>query len=508
MGNFSRVRVRFAPSPTGGLHMGGVRTALFNYLFAKKHKGDFILRIEDTDRSRYVEGAEQYIVDALKWCGISPNEGVGFGDGPYGPYRQSERKETGIYYKYAMQLVECGAAYYAFDTEEELDAMRQRMQASGVPSPQYNHITRQYMRNSLTLSADEVNKLLQNNTPYVIRLKVPRNEEIKFHDIIRGWVIVNSNQVDDKVLLKSDGMPTYHLAHLVDDIEMKISHVVRGEEWLPSAPAHILIYKALGKENDMPEFAHLPLILNPDGHGKISKRESRFPVFPLSWKDPRENEEFVGYRESGYFPEAFVNILALIGWNPGDNQEIMSLDEMAEKFDFSKVNKAGAKFDPDKAKWFNQVYLIKKTNEELADLLIPLLEKKGWNTDRNYVAAVCGLMKEKIHFVHECLTLGNYFFEEPRWIDSEFLKKKNFGENREVYEKLAEALLTLNNWTSEEIQTVFKNFNWNGKKPDMQTFRYLISGQTGGPVLFEVASLLGKEKVIQRLNDALKSVSI
>ncbi|MCX8080431.1 MAG: glutamate--tRNA ligase [Bacteroidia bacterium] len=499
MGNFSRVRVRFAPSPTGGLHMGGVRTALFNYLFAKKHGGDFILRIEDTDRSRFVEGAEQYIIDALKWCGIPPNEGVGFGDGPYGPYRQSERKETGIYHRYAMKLVECGAAYYAFDTEEELEQMRKRMEQAGVPSPQYNHITRQHMRNSLTLSAEEVNKLLQNNTPYVIRLKVPRNEEIKFHDIIRGWVVVNSNQVDDKVLLKSDGMPTYHLAHLADDIEMKISHVVRGEEWLPSAPAHILIYKALGLENLMPEFAHLPLILNPDGHGKISKRESRFPVFPLSWKDPREKEEFIGYREAGYFPEAFMNILALIGWNPGDNQEIMTLDEMAQKFDFAKVNKAGAKFDPEKARWFNQVYLRKKSNEELARLLMPELEKKGWKGEESYVARVCGLMKEKIHFVKECLELGNYFFEEPECKDHEFLKKKKFDENREVYRVLADALENLSSWEAPGIQETFKKTEFEGKKPDMQTFRYLISGHTSGPGLFEVAELLGKDSVIKRI---------
>ncbi|MBP9070638.1 MAG: glutamate--tRNA ligase, partial [Bacteroidia bacterium] len=283
-----RVRVRFAPSPTGGLHMGGVRTALFNYLFAKRHGGDFILRIEDTDQTRFVEGAEQYIIDALTWCGIPPNEGVGFGDGPHKPYRQSERKETGIYKKYADKLIESGHAYYAFDTSEELDEMRKRLEAAKVVAPQYNVTTRQNMRNSLTLSTEEVQKLLAEGKPYVVRLKVPRNEEIRFNDIIRGWVVVNSAQVDDKVLLKSDGMPTYHLAHIVDDIEMQISHAVRGEEWLPSAPAHILIYRYLGLENDMPKLAHLPLILNPDGNGKISKRESRFPVFPLSWKDPRE----------------------------------------------------------------------------------------------------------------------------------------------------------------------------------------------------------------------------
>jgi glutamyl-tRNA synthetase len=479
--------------------MGGVRTALFNYLFAKKHQGDFILRIEDTDRSRYVEGAEQYIVDALKWCGICPNEGVGFGDGPYGPYRQSERKETGIYERYAKQLIESGYAYYAFDTEEELEQMRKRMEQAGVPSPQYNHITRQHMRNSLTLSSSETEKLLKSGTPYVIRLKVPRNEEIRFYDLIRGWVVFNSNQVDDKVLLKSDGMPTYHLAHLVDDIEMKISHVVRGEEWLPSAPAHVLIYKALGKENEMPAFAHLPLILNPDGHGKISKRESRFPVFPLSWKDPREQTEFQGYREAGYLPEAFINMLALIGWNPGNNQEIMTPDEMAECFDFSRVNKAGAKFDPEKAKWFNQVYLRKKSGKELAALLMPVLKEKNISAEEAYVAKVCELMKEKIHFVQECWEYGKYFFCEPEWNTPDFLKKKNFDSTKEVYNLLVQQFEALDTWTASAIQETVKNCRLESHKIDMQTLRYLCTGMTAGPSLFDVLELLGKETVNRRI---------
>ena len=367
-----RVRVRFAPSPTGGLHMGGVRTALFNYLFAKKHGGDFILRIEDTDQTRFVQGAEQYIVEALKWCGIPPNEGVGFGDGPHTPYRQSERKELGIYKKYADQLIAGGHAYYAFDTSEELDEMRKRLEAAKVSAPQYNAVSRQNMRNSLTLPEDEVKRLLAEGAKYVVRLKVPRNEEIRFHDIIRGWVVVNSAQVDDKVLLKSDGMTTYHLAHIVDDIEMEISHAVRGEEWLPSAPAHILIYKYLGLEEVMPKLAHLPLILNPDGNGKISKREARFPVFPLSWSDPRESTPYVGYKEAGYYPEAFINILALLGWNPGNNEELFSVEELAKIFDFERVHKSGAKFDPEKAKWFNQQYLRKKSDTELAEAFRPI----------------------------------------------------------------------------------------------------------------------------------------
>ena len=364
-----RVRVRFAPSPTGGLHMGGVRTALFNYLFAKKHGGDFILRIEDTDQTRYVNGAEEYIVNALKWCGIEPNEGVGFGNGPHAPYRQSERKELGIYRSYAERLVASGHAYYAFDTAEELEAMRKRLEAAKVAAPQYNAVSRQSMKNSTALSEDEVKKLMDAGTPYVIRLKVPRNEEIRFHDIIRGWVVVNSSQVDDKVLLKSDGMPTYHLAHIVDDIEMKISHAVRGEEWLPSAPAHVLIYRYLGLENEMPQLAHLPLILRPDGQGKLSKRDkSGLPMFPLNWYDERTKESYIGYRESGFFADAFINMLVLLGWNPGNNQELLSKEEMISLFSFERVNKAGAKFDPEKTKWFNQQYLKNKPNAELADL--------------------------------------------------------------------------------------------------------------------------------------------
>ena len=316
--------------------MGGVRTALFNYLFAKKHGGDFILRIEDTDQTRYVNGAEEYIVNALKWCGIEPNEGVGFGNGPHAPYRQSERKELGIYRSYAERLVASGHAYYAFDTAEELEAMRKRLEAAKVAAPQYNAVSRQSMKNSTALSEDEVKKLMDAGTPYVIRLKVPRNEEIRFHDIIRGWVVVNSSQVDDKVLLKSDGMPTYHLAHIVDDIEMKISHAVRGEEWLPSAPAHVLIYRYLGLENEMPQLAHLPLILRPDGQGKLSKRDkSGLPMFPLNWYDERTKESYIGYRESGFFADAFINMLVLLGWNPGNNQELLSKEEMISLFSFT-----------------------------------------------------------------------------------------------------------------------------------------------------------------------------
>lgn len=498
-----RVRVRFAPSPTGGLHMGGVRTALFNYLFAKKHGGDFILRIEDTDQTRFVEGAEQYIIDALTWCGIAPNEGVGFGDGPHAPYRQSERKDLGIYKKYADQLIASGHAYYAFDTAEELEEMRKRLEAAKVTAPQYNAVTRQNMRNSLTLAEDEVKRLLDSGTKYVIRLKVPRNEEIRFHDIIRGWVTVNSSQVDDKVLLKSDGMPTYHLAHIVDDIEMKISHAVRGEEWLPSAPAHILVYRYLGLENDMPKLAHLPLILNPDGNGKISKREARFPVFPLSWKDPREASPYIGYKESGYYPEAFVNILALLGWNPGNNEELFSLDELARLFDFERVNKSGAKFDPEKAKWFNQQYLRKKSDGELAEAFKPLLKEKGFEKDDAFLMAFCKLVKEKVQFVHEFWDQGKYVFIAPSAYDEKVMAIKWNDKSKEVFTKVLNAFESISHWTVEEITAVFHATEAQTGKIDMQLLRVLTTGVAGGPQLFDMLALIGKEEVLKRLNQAL-----
>lgn len=498
-----RVRVRFAPSPTGGLHMGGVRTALFNYLFAKKHGGDFILRIEDTDQTRFVEGAEQYIIEALKWCGIPPNEGVGFGDGPHKPYRQSERKELGIYKKYADQLINAGHAYYAFDTEEELDAMRKKLEAAKVVAPQYNAVTRQNMRNSLTLPEDEVKKLLDSGAKHVVRLKVPRNEEIRFNDIIRGWVTVNSTQVDDKVLLKSDGMPTYHLAHIVDDIEMEISHAVRGEEWLPSAPAHILIYRYLGLENEMPKLAHLPLILNPDGNGKISKREARFPVFPLSWKDPRESTPYIGYKESGYYPEAFVNILALLGWNPGNNEEIFSIDELAQLFDFERVNKSGAKFDPEKAKWFNQQYLRKKSDAELAEAFKPILKEKGYTRDDQFMIEFCKLVKEKVQFVHEFWDHGKYVFEAPAAYDEKVMTKKWNDKSKDIFTTLLSGLKQVSQWNTENVTKTFHDTEAQVGKIDMQLLRVLTTGVAGGPQLFDMLTLIGKEETVKRLELAL-----
>ena len=505
-----RVRLRFAPSPTGGLHMGGVRTALFSYLFAKKHNGDFILRIEDTDQTRYVKGAEEYIIEALKWCGIEPNEGVGFGDGPHTPYRQSERKELGIYKKYADQLVAGGHAYYAFDTAEELDAMRKRLEAAKMAAPQYNSVTRQNMRNSLTLSEDEVKKLMDAGTPYVVRLKVPRNEEIRFHDIIRGWVVVNSTQVDDKVLLKSDGMPTYHLAHIVDDIEMEISLAVRGEEWLPSAPAHILIYRYLGLEDKMPLLAHLPLILKPDGNGKLSKRDkSGLPMFPLNWHDPRDNADYIGYRESGFFPEAFINMLAMLGWNPGTTQEIFSKEELIEAFSFERVNKSGAKFDPEKTKWFNQQYLRKKSDAELSELFSPILKEKEITAEGNFVEGVCRLVKEKAHFVNEFWDNGRYFFVAPTSYDADVIKKRWNEQSDNFIKALTETFKSLNNFTAAETEATFKSTAEKmglGAGQVMQLFRVCISGVGGGPALFEIVELLGKDEVIKRLETALTTI--
>lgn len=498
-----RVRVRFAPSPTGGLHMGGVRTALFNYLFAKKHGGDFILRIEDTDQTRFVKGAEEYIVEALKWCGIPPNEGVGFGDGPHKPYRQSERKELGIYKKYADRLIESGHAYYAFDTTEELDEMRKRLEAAKVTAPQYNAVSRQNMRNSLTLPEDEVKRLLTEGAKYVVRLKVPRNEEIRFHDIIRGWVVVNSAQVDDKVLLKSDGMPTYHLAHIVDDVEMEISHAVRGEEWLPSAPAHILIYKYLGLEEVMPKLAHLPLILNPDGNGKISKREARFPVFPLSWSDPRETTPYVGYKEAGYYPEAFVNILALLGWNPGTNEEIFSVEDLAKIFDFERVHKSGAKFDPEKAKWFNQQYLRRQSDAELAEAFRPLLLEKGFERDTAFLIEFCKLMKEKVQFVHEFWEQGHYLFIAPSTYDEKVVTKKWNEKSADIFTQVLTAFQGLSDWSVAPITAAFHEAEAAVGKIDMQLLRVLVSGVAGGPQLFDLLALLGKDEVLQRLEKGI-----
>ncbi|MFO7258727.1 MAG: glutamate--tRNA ligase, partial [Bacteroidota bacterium] len=413
----SDVRVRFAPSPTGALHIGGLRTALYNYLFARRHGGTMILRIEDTDQARFVPGAEAYIKEALAWIGIRLDEGPDEG-GPYGPYRQSERKE--MYREYAVTLVRKGHAYYAFDTPEELQAMRDRLTAAGVAQPQYNSVTRVQMRNSLTLPPDEVERLIASGVPYVIRLKVPRKEEIRLNDLIRGWVLVHSSQIDDKVLMKSDGMPTYHLANVVDDHLMKITHVIRGEEWLPSAPLHVLLYRYLGWEDSMPQFAHLPLLLKPDGNGKLSKRDADqmgFPIFPLDWTDPATGEKAIGFREAGYLPEALVNFLAFLGWNPGTEQELFTLDDLIGSFSLERINKAGARFDIQKAQWYNQQYLRRKSPETLASYLLDSLAVEGIACPREKAIAIAGLMQDRITFPREIWEQGKYFFRPPESYD-------------------------------------------------------------------------------------------
>ncbi|MEO5644634.1 MAG: glutamate--tRNA ligase [Bacteroidia bacterium] len=511
MTNERKVRVRFAPSPTGPLHMGGVRTALYNYLFAKKHGGDFILRIEDTDTDRFVPGAENYIIDALKWCGIEPNEGIGFGDGPHAPYRQSERKEAGVYAQYAKQLIDSGNAYYAFDTKEELDEQRTKFEAMKA-SFSYNAITRQNLKNSLTLSEDEVKRRIDAGDHYVVRAKIPRNEEVRLNDLIRGWVVVHTSQLDDKVLFKSDGMPTYHLANIVDDYTMKITHVIRGEEWLPSAPLHVLLYRFLGWEEVMPQFSHLPLLLRPDGNGKLSKRDGDrlgFPVFPLSGEMPDLKtgipEKFTGYRESGYFPEAFINMLLLLGWHGSGNQELYTLDEMIEAFSIDRVSKSGAKFDAEKTKWFNQQYLRKRTDAELAELLSANLKLE--NTP--FLVEVCRLMKEKVFFVNEIYEHGKFFFEEPTVYDEGVIKKRWNADSKKFIEAVKVAFEKLDLWTAIDLETTFKaTAEATGTNPGnvMQLFRVCVSGAGGGPVLFEMVELLGKETTVRRLTAALEKL--
>lgn len=504
-----RVRVRFAPSPTGPLHIGGVRTALYNYLFAKKHGGDFIIRIEDTDQTRFVPGAEAYIIESLKWLGIEANEGIGFGDGPHAPYRQSERKS--MYKQYAMQLIESGNAYYAFDTPEELEAMRERLKASNVDA-KYDPITRSAMKNSLTLSEDEVNERLTSGQPYVIRFKLPRKEEVKFYDEIRGWVNVNTGQMDDKVLYKSDGMPTYHLANVVDDYLMQTTHVIRGEEWLPSAPLHILLYKALGWETVMPKFAHLPLLLKPEGNGKLSKRDGDrlgFPVFPLQWTDPVSGEVSSGYRESGYLPEAVVNLLALLGWNPGNNIELMTKQEMVELFSLDRVSKHGAKFDQNKARWFNQQYIRHTDTAILATALGKEVEAKGLVFTPEYITKACELIKEKITFVKDLWPMGSYFFVAPTAYDETVLTKRWNNKSAFVLATIianANETAEFNATTFEAAYTQALATHDVAPKDFLQLLRVVLTGVAGGPPLFEAAALFGKNETINRLQKAIDTI--
>jgi glutamyl-tRNA synthetase len=497
------VRVRFAPSPTGPLHMGGVRTALYNYLFAKKNNGTFIIRIEDTDQTRFVEGAQAYILDALQWCGIIATEGPGIG-GKFGPYVQSERKE--IYKPFAEELVANDKAYYAFDTADELDSVRAQAKAMGMPNWQYNTVTRMSLKNSLTLSSDEVKRRLEVGDQYVIRMKMPRNIDVRFEDIIRGWVVVNTNNLDDKVLFKSDGMPTYHLANIVDDHLMEISHVIRGEEWLPSAPLHVLLYDAFGW--DCPKMAHLPLLLRPDGNGKLSKRDGDrlgFPVFPTDWLSA-DGEKYTGYRESGYFPEAFVNMLAFLGWNPGTTQELFTLEELAESFTLERVGKAGAKFDADKTKWFQQQYLRNTSNETLAEELSQKLNNKY---DKEALIDVARLMKERATFVGDILKEGDYLLHRPENFDEQTVSKKWKTDSAALMSEWNDRLKSLTDFNPSTIEVAFKSLleaKELGIGAVLPLFRLLITGAGMGPSMFEIASFIGQEECVERMYEGLEKM--
>ncbi|PSR57351.1 glutamate--tRNA ligase [Adhaeribacter arboris] len=500
------VRVRFAPSPTGPLHIGGVRTALYNYLFAKKMGGKMLLRIEDTDQNRFVPGAENYIFESLAWCGIQLDESPLTG-GPHAPYRQSERKP--MYMQYALQLVEAGHAYYAFDTAEELDAMRERLKAAKVTTPQYNAITRNTMKNSLTLSEDEVKRRLESGEPYVIRLKVPRKEEVRLKDLIRGWVVVHSSAIDDKVLMKSDGMPTYHLANIVDDHLMEITHVIRGEEWLPSAPLHVLLYRYLGWESTMPEFAHLPLLLKPDGNGKLSKRDGDklgFPVFPLQWVDPFTGEKSSGYRESGYLPEAFINFLAFLGWNPGTQQELFTMDELAEAFTIDRIGKSGTRFDINKARWFNEQYLRAKPDDELAQYLIMALTEHNIECSLDKAIKISSVMKERVTFPQDFWREASYFFVAPEQYNEQVASKKWNSGVATVFEYFKNQLPSVTDFTADNVKALLTQvLEQHGKKIGqvMQALRLAITGLEAGPDLMAIIEVIGPDETTTRIEAAI-----
>ncbi|MBL7712371.1 MAG: glutamate--tRNA ligase [Chitinophagaceae bacterium] len=502
--NNRKVRVRFAPSPTGGLHLGGVRTVLYNYLFARHHGGDFILRIEDTDQSRFVPGAEEYIMQCLEWCGITPDESP-LKPGPYAPYRQSERKP--LYRQYAEQLVQQGNAYIAFDTAEELEAMREQYKTEHH-SAQYDSRTRGFMRNSLTLPDAEVQSLLEQGTPHVIRIKMQAGENLVFTDMIRGAVSFDTGLVDDKVLLKADGMPTYHLAVVVDDYLMKITHAFRGEEWLPSAPVHLLLWKYLGWEAEMPQWAHLPLILKPDGNGKLSKRDGDrlgFPVFAMDWTDPRTNEQTTGFRERGFLPEAFTNMLAMLGWNSGLEQEIFSMEELIQHFSIDRVHKGGAKFDYEKAKWFNQQYIQKTDNARLAELLQPFLSGKA-TIGNEQLKTVIGLVKDRMHLLSEFWDQASYFFVRPETIDTAALQAKWNDNTRNFFVALAEKYSSLAEWTSASIEAAFNGLvtETGIKKGEvMLPLRIMLVGGKFGPGVFDIAALIGSHETKERIGGAL-----
>lgn len=504
-----QVSVRFAPSPTGPLHIGGVRTALYNYLFAQKHQGRFIVRIEDTDQARFIPGTEEYIFNTLQWLGIEPDEDPLRG-GSLGPYRQSERKEK--YKAYALRLVEEGKAYYAFDTSEELAAMRKRLKAARIVTPQYNAISRGMMKNALTLPREEVEARLRSGAPYVIRIKVPRKEEVRLYDLIRGWVKVVAATLDDKVLIKSDGMPTYHLAHVVDDHLMKITHVIRGEEWLPSTPIHVLLYRYLGWGETMPQFAHLPLLLKPDGNGKLSKREAvqhGFPLFPLTWKDPYTGEVTQGFREAGYFPEALCNFLALLGWSSGRAQEVLSREELIHAFSIESIGKAGVKFDIHKAQWFNQQYLKAKPDHTIVHYLTDALTKNHITYTQKSALQACRLMKERVVFPQDLWHKSQYFFIAPQVYDEKVVQTKWNQEVGEIMQAFAEALQVLDDFRTDKIKAVLMALI--KAKPMkvgqvMPVIRVALTGIRTGPDLMQVIEMIGKEETVQRVQTALKKL--
>jgi glutamyl-tRNA synthetase len=502
------VRVRFAPSPTGPLHIGGVRTALFNYLFARKNNGTFLLRIEDTDRARYVAGAEQYIIDSLQWCGIQIDEGVTAG-GPFAPYRQSERKH--LYGKYAQMLVDHGYAYLAFDAPGELERLRKEAE-SNKSTFTYDALARGKLDNSLALDEKQVRERLAAGLPYVIRYKMPEDHRVGFTDVVRGEVEVNTRTLDDKILLKADGMPTYHLANVVDDHLMEISHVIRGEEWLPSTPLHILLYEAFGWQDTMPIFAHMPLTLKPDGKGKLSKRDGDrlgFPVFPIEWKDPRTGDVSSGYREAGYFPEAFINILALLGWNPGTDQELFSVDELIEAFSLERIVKAGSRFDPEKAKWFNHQYLIRKNGDELAAWFTGELDKRGIEAGQKYVSQALEMVKERASLLTDLWEKAWFFFLPPAAYDEKVIKKIWKDDSGSLLRELGDSLASLEPFTTGRLEPVMVNLAKNhgiGLGNLMSPLRLALVGSNIGPGLLDIMEMLGKKEVLRRIDRALHAI--
>lgn len=499
-------RVRFAPSPTGVLHIGGVRTALYNYLLARKHGGSFILRIEDTDQGRYVPGAEEYIIETLKWTGLLPDEGVGFG-GAEGPYRQSDRME--IYARYARELVERGHAYYAFDTPEELEAQRQ-----AEPNFTCNHLTRSRLKNSLTLGDTDARARINAGEPHVVRLKVEPGRDIRIQDLVRGTVHFQSSELDDKVLLKADGMPTYHLANIVDDHLMRITHVIRGEEWLPSTAHHVLLYEGLGWEDTMPQFAHLPLILKPVGNGKLSKRDGAkfgMPVFPLGWKGASAEDSFTGFRETGFLPEALVNFLALLGWHPGDDRELFSMDELIDAFSIENIGKSGARFDYEKAKWFNQKYIMAMDDEALVARVRPFMEEKNYTASDEYLQKVVHLMKERAVLLTDFTSAGYYFFEPVKVYDDETIRIKWNANLTLFFGRLSEILANFEPFEAVSVEGKVKELmQESGLKPGevLPLLRIALTGSMKGPAVFDTVVLLGREETVERLQRLLKQVKI